>query len=311
MEAEGRTWYLSETGGNCKDTCAAAGLMFSWAAPPAGSVITPRLLGHDPAVRQAPWAFVECYVPEEDRYHEVNRNAWGVPHKTLASEVSKAASWSHEECALACPCAQATEKQCRWEQPAACAQTFDWAGRTYSGCPSIDHDKPWCQWHAHQKEGQETDWSDCIYTCDDKDPSTPSSNCAWQASTSCSGEFTYGGAMVIGCTARDHHSPWCSNAAVYNGTWSHCQYQCENPTAEDLKTIEELNKWADTEIEVCDWQPAEACKPTFEYKDTEYTGCAFYVDTPTPWCSHDRIHNGAWSVCERVCRPPNSQESLA
>jgi hypothetical protein len=309
MQAEGRTWYLSETGGNCQDTCAAQGLVFSWAAPASrDSVITPRLLGFEPSVRQGPWAFVECYVPEDNRYHEINRNAWGVPHKTLASEAKKAALWSHAECALACPCAPAQSQgqgQCRWEQPPACAPEYEWKGRTYRGCATDDHDKPWCLHHAQHDWNEEDglqDWSDCIYTCaDNKEDLTPPSNCAWKAPSACVKEFNYEGALTMGCTAADHHSPWCSNTGIYSGSWTHCTYTCENPTAADLQAIAELNKWAESEDTVCSWEAPDACKATFTYKETEYSGCAFFVDSPTPWCSHDSVHNGKWSACQQVC----------
>lgn len=304
MQAAGRTWYMSEEGANCKDTCGARNLVYSWAYP-GDSSITPDLLGHEPAVKQDPWAFVECYVQREDRYHTVNTNGWGVPAKTPAADMKKSAEWSQEECRLACPCTQEAEVQCRWEQPAACAPQFEWKGVIYSGCPRVDHDSPWCQHHLHHTEEWLTDWSNCIYTCDanQQPTATPaSSNCRWTPANDCVSEFNYEGALVVGCTNTDYHSPWCSKSKVYDGTWAHCSYQCDNPNEEDLKQIAELNKWAESESELCSWQPPAACSPKFQYRNTEYTGCAIWVDSPTPWCSHDRVHIGKWSSCERVCK---------
>jgi len=59
----------------------------------------------------------------------------------------------------------------------------------------------------------------------------------------------------------------------------------------------------------CSWQarPGSACVESFAYKGVEYNGCAL-VDHPTPWCSHDKVHSGSWTACERVCGRPSEQE---
>jgi hypothetical protein len=310
LEAEGRKWYMSGVGSNCKDTCAAKGLKYSWAAPPAGTLITPRLLGHEPKVKQGPWAFVECYLPEEDRLIASSLDAWGVPNKTQSSDVAKAATWSHAGCQLACPCATVTASSnatCRWEQPPACAPEFEWKGVLYSGCPTVDHHGPWCQHHHHhtnREAGEDVAWSDCIHTCDADDKPVTTSNCEWQPASSCVKEFDYEGALFVGCTSADYHSPWCSNSPLYTGSWNHCQYQCGNPSKEDLKMIKELNQWAksESENELCSWQPPAECVEKFSYKGTEYEGCAVWLEEPTPWCSHDSVYKGASSSCKRVCR---------
>jgi len=307
LQAHGRLWYLSETGGNCRDTCAVQGLTFSWASPPEGDPITPRILGHEPPVRQSPWTFVETYVRGEDRYHTINRNSW---KEMGAEQRRKAATWSHSDASLSCPCVAASQAGCRWEQPPACSPEFEWKGVLYTGCPTVDHDKPWCQHHHHHipiaaddPNAGIVDWSDCDYVCDSEPEKVPpSSNCGWKPAATCAPEFDYEGTLIIGCSSSDYHTPWCSNSAVYSGSWTHCQYQCDNPSAADLKTMADLNKWAEDETELCSWQPSPKCSLKFLYKDTEYEGCALWVDHPTPWCSHDRIHRGNWSACERLCK---------
>jgi hypothetical protein len=63
----------------------------------------------------------------------------------------------------------------------------------------------------------------------------------------------------------------------------------------------ELNQEAANDSELCTWKPPPACSARFEYMGTEYEGCAMWVGHPTPWCSHDRSHSGAWSNCDRIC----------
>jgi len=50
----------------------------------------------------------------------------------------------------------------------------------------------------------------------------------------------------------------------------------------------------------CAWEQTPECSKSFQYKGIDYTGCAI-VDHPTPWCSIDRVHKGAWKRCTRVC----------
>jgi len=279
--------------------------------------ITPRLLGHEPSVIQDPWAFVECYVPQEDRFHAASRTAWGVPGKSSAADVKKAGLWSHSECRLACPCAAATvAPTCAWEQPPACSPEFEYKGTMYEGCTSVEHDTPWCMHHHHHVEGQSssTDWSNCQYTCDtDKD--TPNvdpvtnSNCGWRPPASCVEEFNYEGTLFMGCTSTDFHSPWCSDKPIYDGSWNHCQYQCDNPTAADLNTIAELNAWAESEQDLCSWQAPTACASKFTYNGMEYQGCAHGAAEDTPWCSHDAVYVEGYSFCERVCTAADSSRS--
>lgn len=301
LVAEGRTWYLSALGGNCRDTCATNGLVYSWASPSEASPIIPRLLARQPKERSYPWAHVECYMPSEDAYHTINRNAWGVPDQTIGSDFYKAANWSDSTCQLACPCTPKAQIQCRYVQPAACTPSFVWKGVQYTGCPTVDSDKPWCQHHHHLDHDEHTigsDWSPCLEVCDDD--YTPVSNCGWTPSAGCAAEFVYDGAHYVGCTTADNHSPWCSKKPVYDGSWSHCHYDCTNPTAIDTRLIVDLNKYAENENEICSWHLAAECVPQFRYQGVLYNGCTM-IDHTTPWCSHDATHVTAWSSCKRVC----------
>lgn len=102
IRAQDRCWYLSKVGNNCATTCAEHGLMYAFTAPVIDMV--PKIMGHSPATRQAPWLFVECYVPGENRFHPYNSNAWGVPEKTPPEELAEAAQQSYPTCQLACSC---------------------------------------------------------------------------------------------------------------------------------------------------------------------------------------------------------------
>jgi len=52
--------------------------------------------------------------------------------------------------------------------------------------------------------------------------------------------------------------------------------------------------------ELCSWQPNLKCAQAFEYKGVGYTGCT-KQDYPTPWCSLDELHKGAFETCTKVC----------
>merc|ERR1719487_2835032 len=51
---------------------------------------------------------------------------------------------------------------------------------------------------------------------------------------------------------------------------------------------------------LCTWRSVDECAKPFIYKGVTYVGCTD-LDHPTPWCSHDQVHAGAFSVCTRVC----------
>lgn len=312
ISSDNRSWFVSDIGESCASTCEKNSLKYLWAAAPQDRPMIPQLLGREPVIKQWPWSFVECYVPSEDRYHTTNVNAWGVPGKTPQAELAAAANWSNELCHLACPCATAevVEAECGWVQPAACSPEFEYKGKLYTGCPMVDHDKPWCMHHHHHngKEVYEYEWSNCIDTCGTGVPQPESqSKCYWKQAPTCVKQFDYEGALHVGCTTVDHDTPWCSNSDPYGGSWSHCSYHCDNPTEEDKQLMDSLNQLVQRDNLLCSWGPARECASTFTYKGFEYEGCAMYVDHPSPWCSHDQVHNGNWSKCEQYCREATGQ----
>lgn len=302
IRAQGKCWYLSEIGESCAQTCSKFGQGFSFVV---ANDVTPRLVGHEPATKQAPWASLECYVPGEDRYHTANVNA--------AKHTEDIGSWSHESCKLACPCSgtgvttDGDPTLCSWKQPPACADEWNYKGSTYSGCAVVDssHDKPWCQHHYQHDEsgpGAPEDWSYCEYSCAPDTVPAKEDGCSWRPSFSCVQEFDYEGTHYVGCTDKDHDTPWCSNSLIYEGSWNHCIYTC----AEHSEKVDEINRDARTNDEMCYWQPREDCERTFEFKGIQYTGCTT-TDHPTPWCSHDRKHKGSWATCAKICNGPSGQ----
>jgi hypothetical protein len=149
------------------------------------------------------------------------------------------------------------------------------------------------------------DWSDCIYTCKDN-VNPPQSNCDWVAPSTCQKEFDYEGIHYVGCTAIDHDTPWCSLSHPFNGSWKHCNYECASATEKDQLTKQSISVEVANDNNLCSWVPPEICSDTFFYtpeggESTMYTGCAMWVDHPTPWCSHHSKHAGQWSKCDRVC----------
>lgn len=289
IQAQGRCWYLSEMGESCAKTCADQGRSFSFVIADENDPITPRLVGHPPKVKQAPWAALECYVPSEDRFHTANQNS-------ARHYVSSVDDWSHENCKLACPCGGAADKKCEWQQSPQCAPEFLFKGVKYSGCATVDpdHDRPWCQhsFQPSQTDIEGRDWSYCSNSCEGERPYTPpKKECGWIPAASCVREFDYEGTHFVGCTESDHDTPWCSNTDPYKGSWNHCTYSCPD---EDRRPSNE---------ELCTWQQSSKCSQTFTYKGVEYTGC-IEQDHPTPWCSLDRVHDGAWEICTKVCTRP-------
>jgi len=294
--AQGRCWYLGEVGETCISTCARNGMGFSYVVADLGMPITPRLVGHEPAIKQQPWAALECYVPGEDRFHTANRNA--------AKHTDDIGYWSELTCALACPCSGRadvnTDSGCSWKQPPACAANFIYKGAAYTGCAPADseHSQPWCQHQYTDSVG--VGWSYCEYSCGDtplNPPAPQEGGCDWVVASGCVQEFDYQGAHYVGCTAADHDTPWCSNTDPYTGSWNHCVYTCSNGNGQ---VVAEANQKAFEDDELCYWQPSAECSRSFEYKSVQYTGCVA-IDHPTPWCSRDPVHKGSWTTCTRVC----------
>jgi len=309
--AQGRCWFLSELGQSCAATCSKHNRGFNFATADAQKPITPSLVGHTPNTKQEPWAALECYAPDEDRYHTANANA----AKQMVNDIG---NWAHPECKLACPCSGTNLGQCTWKPPPACASEFVWNGVMYSGCATVRgspdplHSRPWCQHHYQHYERteggakQDPDWSYCSLDCDDKKQTSPEKDgCDWRPASSCVREFDYEGTHYVGCTASDHHTPWCSNSSPYQGSWNKCEYKCPDKKEE---MIEAVNREAKEDNMLCSWQPAEDCAKTFMYKGGAVTGCT-EADYPTPWCSRDSDHTGSWTVCKRVCTHPAATET--
>lgn len=71
--------------------------------------------------------------------------------------------------------------------------------------------------------------------------------------------------------------------------------EMETITFNTVATLEDIDDDA-----LCMWKLAEDCaKPTI-YKGIAYDVC-IEKDYPTPWCSHDPVHRGSWSVCKWKC----------
>lgn len=121
-------------------------------------------------------------------------------------------------------------------------------------------------------------------------------NCEWKAVQGCEREFDYEGSHFTGCTAIDHDTPWCSLSHPYAGDWAHCVYSCQSPNEVAERMMEEVME----DKMLCTWQSNPNCSKPFVYKAVSYNGCTD-VDNPTPWCSHDLLHDGSWSLCKRVC----------
>lgn len=229
----------------------------------------PKLVGHVPTLKQDAWAALECYSPDEDRYHPANEKA---AKRTLDA----VAKWNHPNCQLACPCsltdvsaalpakqetpvpvpvpvpapapvfvpapvpvmvpssAVSRDAECSWKQPPACAPEFTWKGITYTACATGDtqHAMPWCL-HHYQHTDSDT------------------------------------------------------NANLVQD-WSYCSYSCES------------EKPTFTPPDGCGWSLAPSCAQEFDYEGAHYIGCAT-VDHATPWCANANPYAGSWSECIYQC----------
>lgn len=190
---------------------------------------------------------------------------------------------------------------CGWVPAASCVKEFDYEDTHYIGCTLTDHATPWCS----NTDPYKGSWNDCVYTCSrpavikaptaaPQEPVVPEKNatCGWVPADSCVKEFDYEDTHYVGCTLTDHATPWCSNTNPYTGSWNNCSYICSKAAASKPVTPERET--------TCTWQPNAGCATTFAYKGIDYTGC-ITEDHPTPWCSLDRVHAGAWETCSKVC----------
>lgn len=94
-----RCWYLSDVGASCGETCSRHGLDFWWLVSTEEDSLIPKLLGKSPSNRSPPWARLECYVPEEDRFHTAAPDSDKSAHDNADLK-----TWSYASCQLACPC---------------------------------------------------------------------------------------------------------------------------------------------------------------------------------------------------------------
>jgi hypothetical protein len=135
---------------------------------------------------------------------------------------------------------------------------------------------------------------------DEAGVSVQPTSCQWNPPPMCVSEFDYEGTHYFGCTTDDHKTPWCSTSSPYTGSWTNCAYNCTTDTVAP-----------DTDIMVlCTYEADPSCSTAFSYKGVEYTGCS-YEDHPTPWCSKDRIHQGLWTKCSKVCRYASNFTTLS
>lgn len=294
--AQGKCWYLSELGESCRQTCAKNNRSVSFVVADSSKPVITKLLGHEPISKGNPWAVLECYSPDSDYYRPANKQA-------AKYYVGNAADWSFSTCQLSCPCSN-NASECSWKPPPSCASSFEYNGKLYEGCiVTEDREKPWCMNFQKKRElgvFSSLEWSSCVYSC--AQAAKEETECKWNLPSTCVKEFDYQGAHYRGCTSVNHGTPWCSTSTQYAGSWDHCVYSC--PTENDT-TAAKLNAASAEDDVLCNWQAPPECAPVFQYLGVDYEGCAVFVDHPTPWCSHDRIHTGAWSLCESVCRSPS------
>merc|ERR1719487_2765791 len=95
--AQDTCWHLSKLGESCASTCERFNETFFFVLADRLNPVIPTLVGHEPNVKQEPWAALECYAPPEDRYHTANENAT----KHFEGDLG---AFSKPECKLACPC---------------------------------------------------------------------------------------------------------------------------------------------------------------------------------------------------------------
>jgi hypothetical protein len=190
--AQGRCWYLSELGDSCAATCAKNNRSFSFFLSDKDTPVMPDLLSRQSeSGKLQPWAALECYVESEDHWHPANEDA-------AKNYFGNVGAWTNAACRLACPCGEAAT--CKWRQQPACAPEFEWNGVLYTGCTSVDHDRPWCQ-HHHQHTDKDDfhpdDWSNCVYSCGpDTGNFAVEDGCEWMAASTCAAEFDYEGEHV-------------------------------------------------------------------------------------------------------------------
>jgi hypothetical protein len=91
----GRCWYLSKPGADCGDACEEHALEFEMPVAPDGTSVLPTLVGKEPAQKEHPWAALECYAKDGDRYHPADPDGVGSDDP---------GRFHSETCSLVCPC---------------------------------------------------------------------------------------------------------------------------------------------------------------------------------------------------------------
>jgi hypothetical protein len=66
-----------------------------------------------------------------------------------------------------------------------------------------------------------------------KEAQKDSMGCRWVAASECVPEFKYGSKTITGCTDADRPFSWCSHDAEYIGTYSKCEYVCDDSRRSD------------------------------------------------------------------------------
>mmetsp|Transcript_64837 Transcript_64837/g.107445 ORF Transcript_64837/g.107445 Transcript_64837/m.107445 type:complete len:572 (-) Transcript_64837:138-1853(-) len=331
----GRSWYLSDPGQNCIDTCFKYGLGYRFGRC-SGSLL-PDLLGFVPSNMGNKWVAFDVYNFKDDmqrRYKNCAANDYRDSDGT----------WSNPDHQLACPCGKV--KECVWKQPDACETTFYYDDIRWSGCIGYGRSgDPWCQ----HSERDQTYWSHCIKTCYDgstgqiTQETSPSAmqiqvpkkvhtvanrskdtppvdfpvGCSWVAPADCVSEFNLGSAHFMGCAKMlengESHTPWCSKSETFQGSWNHCVFTCPGEiTPEQAKAVDALNAKAAADSRLCWMDLASGCVPKSKFNGIEYTGCitpeegdeSFVHDESRgsdPWCSYDYDFKGNGTTCELKC----------
>lgn len=280
---------MSELGKSCSTTCQKQNRSFSFVLPDDDETVTPKVLGHDPVTQSGPFGALECYVPSEDRYHTANRNS------AKHHDAEDIATWKHENCKLACPCGRVGVND---------------GNPAYEGAPETvpvaveepvprKEEDPVGQAAPRMVKTttQEPGLPGFPTAVEEQAPVPPASprvvpqkgdECKSIPADSCVAEFNYKGLHYIGCLMSDLGTAWCSTAEQYNGSWKQCINTCADKAQQKA------------DVPRCTWQPSPRCSAAYRYKGVEYTGC-ITQDFPTPWCSIDRVHDGSWEICKKLC----------
>jgi len=200
--AQDRCWYLSKLGESCSAACCRYGRSVSYVLADPEAPLIPKLVGHIPSAKQEAWAAFECYAPSEDRYHTANSNA----AKHILDGDHSIGSWSHEACALSCPCGGAADAS-------SCVPT-DSAQTAEPAASQPASSNPWPVEPVQTAAPAPTDPADIRKLC------------SWEQRPECSKQFEYKGVEYTGCATVDNPTPWCSLNRKHQGEWTACARVC-------------------------------------------------------------------------------------